>query len=336
MKLSIGMLLLLMSYRLFAADVASLIQEADEYVVKKEFSAAIIQLKNALQLEPENIDARLKLGEIYLIIGNGPAAEKEIKRAKKIGAKPEKWTSQLAQALLYQGRATEVIDSINTNEGLSEKVNSDILSARGQAYLVLQNMSAAAESFKMALDLNKENIPALLGSAKVLLDKKQPGKAVDNVELALALDPTHPFALTLRADLAYRVGDFDLSRKLYQKIVALQPSNVTAITGLAMVELGLKDYSRAHSMANKAIELNKDYSIPYYIKSVVNLSNKNVKEAENNLQRVLSLNPTHLPSLLAMGRVKYNNGDYKSAENYLKSFVSKIPKPTELGHQILK
>jgi Tfp pilus assembly protein PilF len=65
------------------------LREAENYLAKGEIQAAVIQLKNALQQDPDNVRARLRLGKIYLRAGQGRAAEKELSQARKLGAKPE-------------------------------------------------------------------------------------------------------------------------------------------------------------------------------------------------------------------------------------------------------
>ena len=53
-------------------------KDAEEFFVKGEYSAAIIQLKNTLLLEPDNVRARLLLGKAYLENGDAASAEEEI------------------------------------------------------------------------------------------------------------------------------------------------------------------------------------------------------------------------------------------------------------------
>ena len=47
-------------------DPASLVASAKGYIAKRDFNASIIQLKNALQKEPENTEARYLLGLSFL------------------------------------------------------------------------------------------------------------------------------------------------------------------------------------------------------------------------------------------------------------------------------
>ena len=70
----IVVLCLLWSLSVFAADTDKYLSDAQAYLSKGEVSAAVIQLKNALLVEPENKEARLLLGTAYLKQKDGLSA----------------------------------------------------------------------------------------------------------------------------------------------------------------------------------------------------------------------------------------------------------------------
>ena len=54
-------------------------QDAVKRLQEGNAGAAVIQLRNAIQRDPNNLDARLLLGRLYLQAGDGPSAEKELR-----------------------------------------------------------------------------------------------------------------------------------------------------------------------------------------------------------------------------------------------------------------
>ena len=78
------------------------LSEAKRHLAEGDVSSAVIQLKNTLQEDPANADARLLLGRIYLDLGDGASAEKELKRAKIHRAVEDVWRLNLGQAYLLQ------------------------------------------------------------------------------------------------------------------------------------------------------------------------------------------------------------------------------------------
>ncbi|HNO35890.1 MAG TPA: tetratricopeptide repeat protein, partial [Nitrospira sp.] len=57
------------------------VEQAKHYQDAGEMAKAGIELKNALRVNPNNGEARRLLGMLYLTIGNGEGAEKELRRA---------------------------------------------------------------------------------------------------------------------------------------------------------------------------------------------------------------------------------------------------------------
>ena len=83
--------------------------QAKEFADKGELKAASIELKNVLQKNPDNPQARMELGKLYLKIGDMAAAEKELSRALSLGIKDEQILPYLGRSLLYQGKHAEVM-----------------------------------------------------------------------------------------------------------------------------------------------------------------------------------------------------------------------------------
>ena len=69
-----------------AMDADDYLREAKTYLEHGQNTHAVIQLKNALLLDQNNIEARLLLGEAYLDQEDILSAEKELNRARELGA----------------------------------------------------------------------------------------------------------------------------------------------------------------------------------------------------------------------------------------------------------
>src|SRR6185369_11220551 len=77
------------------------------------FGAAMIQLKNALQRNPQDAEARYLLGTIYNETLQGAAAESELRRANELGLiEGGRVVAQLGRALLSQGSYQKILDEI--------------------------------------------------------------------------------------------------------------------------------------------------------------------------------------------------------------------------------
>ena len=63
-----------------------LLTDAKESVAAKDHPTAIVELKNLLQVDPDNVEARLMLARSSLVVADPLSAEKELARAAELGA----------------------------------------------------------------------------------------------------------------------------------------------------------------------------------------------------------------------------------------------------------
>src|SRR6266542_4579182 len=77
-------------------DSDSLVKSARDYLAKGDSSAAVIQLRNALQKAPNNAEARYLLGNILIERREPAGAVKELRMALQLGYPAEQALPALA------------------------------------------------------------------------------------------------------------------------------------------------------------------------------------------------------------------------------------------------
>ena len=68
------------------------LQRSKDFEKQGSGAAAIIEAKNAVQAEPENVDTRLQLAQTYIKSGNGRDAEHQLMQAADLGAAPRDYS----------------------------------------------------------------------------------------------------------------------------------------------------------------------------------------------------------------------------------------------------
>ena len=71
----------------FGLDTEARLERAETALAGGDYRAAIIDAKNILQDEPDNVSARLVLGRASIRIGDGASAEKDLRRALELERK---------------------------------------------------------------------------------------------------------------------------------------------------------------------------------------------------------------------------------------------------------
>ena len=121
------------------------------------------------QKNTDHAEARYQLGIIYNEMGNYLSAEKELEKARRLGYARDKTELALAQAWLGQGEFQKVLDLIQTQSGSAPKgeILAGLQTARGEAYLGLNQNEQAKASFSQALQSLPSYTPAQLGIARL-------------------------------------------------------------------------------------------------------------------------------------------------------------------------
>src|SRR5690606_15313224 len=135
---------------------------------KRDWRTAVIELKNALKADPNNVEARLLLGEAYVKLRNGPAAEKEFRAALDRGAKKRDVMLRLGDALLLQRKFDEALDLVDLR-GLSKEQEYEAQLLIGTAHMGLRQIDEARAAYEAAEALNPAHAGAKIGLSRLAL-----------------------------------------------------------------------------------------------------------------------------------------------------------------------
>jgi putative PEP-CTERM system TPR-repeat lipoprotein len=300
-----------------------LLADAKQYQQKGDLKAAVIQLKNALQKDPENKDARYFLGVIYNETGDSVSAEKELRKAESLGLSPSSVMPELAKALLRQGQFQKIIDL--TSQDPRAKTDANICSLRGNAYLALNKNSESKEAFELALKASPDFSEALIGLAKLAITERDVDTANRYAELAVSKNPKNSQAWLFKADLLRMQGKLDEALAAYEQTIKIAPDNSAAYLVKANLEIGMRKFTEAKSDIDAAKKLSPNPVIAFYTQGLLDFSQNKHAIALESLQQVQKLAPDYMPAVLLSGAVQYALGANEQAEQHLKKYLESNP-----------
>ncbi len=301
-----------------AAD--ELMADARRYRDQGDAKAAIIQLKNAVQQQPDHAGARLLLGQMYIEGGDMLSAEKELRRARELGAVPETVLPALGKALLLQGQYERLLQEIP-----DDPANALALALRGHAMLGLDRTEDARALFRRALQRQPGLSEATLGLAKVALIANQPAQAKQLVDQAITQDPGSVEPLRLKGDLERARSESASARASYEKILAMKPNNVQARVDIANLDIQEGHFKEAREQIRLARKAQPNSLLIYYSQALLEFREGHHQAALDQLQQVLRAVPDHMPSVLLAGAVELALGSNTQAEQYLNRFLFANP-----------
>jgi putative PEP-CTERM system TPR-repeat lipoprotein len=304
-------------------DADELISEAVEYQKKGDDKAAMIQLRNALQQEPNNKEARYLLGALYTQNGDPLSAEKELNRALSLGMDSGKVMPVLGKTLFDLREYQQLIDK---TEDLSEtNISDELLILRGNALLATGESQKAKAIFEKILSSDSNSAGALVGLARHSASERDFESSMKFAETAIAKNPENIEAWTFKADLLRAQGKNDDALVAYEKITRLDPANVNGHINRATIQIALQKFDDARNSIEAAQKISPDMFTVLYTQSLLDFSEGNHAKALESIQQVLGAAPEHLPSVLLAGAIQFSLGSHIQAEQYLESYLKNVP-----------
>lgn len=304
------------------------VQQAKQYQTDGDFKASLIELKNALQKNPKNPEARLLLGELYVLLGNGAAAEKELQRARELGVAGPFVERLGLRAKLLQKQFDEVLETLTEKESAGRP---ELQTLRGEALLGLGRNEEAKAAFRSALRENPDETDALLGLARTALILEDVAAATEALQTLSEVDPENAEAWLLKGDLA-RLNENDTEAlSAYQKSIELLPATVTTRTGitartrLTRLLLAQGKFSEAETHIDYLLKAAPKHPTSSYLAALLAYEQGDYTASRDYLLNVMKAAPDHLPGLFLLGSVNFSLGNLEQAEVQLARVVAERP-----------
>lgn len=227
----------------------------------------IAELERFLSEEPDDFQARCRLGELYFSRG------------------------RLDDAL------TEVKKSIEMAESLRAEMNRSLAmyySNLGTIYGSKGMMEEAEAEFKNALAVFPHDVLALFNLGRVFTDRREYMQAKEYFEHLIEISPEDPFAWYNLAGVYEQldnpqVSDYntmDMAMQAYMKTLQLDPKHLECSFKLMEIALNLKKPEIAIKVMEEAVENNPDEPLAYY--NLINVYDKcrMFEQAEETRQKL--------------------------------------------------
>lgn len=301
-----------------------LVASAREFIAKKDYRAASIQLKNALQKQ-ESGEIDYLLAVTLIELGDFTFAELHLRRALEQRYSPDAVYPELARVMLGLSDFKKLAGELGKVSVKDPAAQASMKSAVGESYVALGQTKEAREAFSAALASAPGDPRARIGQARVAAvagDMIGAGKVTDEV---LAKSPGLPQALALKADLLIAGGKPEEAIGVLSELVRAAPFDGQARFALVSLLIAREKLDRAAA----EIEAMKN-ALPgdvrrSYLAAVLAFRQGEPGKARDFVSQLLNVIPDHGPSLLLAGAIEYQLGSLSTAEDYLRKVIARYP-----------
>lgn len=292
---------------------------ARAYLDAADFDSAIIELKNALQINPDNPESRLLLGELHLKYGAAANAEKELLKAGVLAPEEEKTLPLLGQALMRQGRHEE-LQELPVDEGLDDETRASLLASQGLAALAQGRYEAADELIERAIATSPEATYALMAKAQLLYATDRNGQAHGFIEKVFEIDPDNHAAWSLLGDIQQRQGDSEQAERSYTRALLNNPDNFNLSLKRAYMRIYLEDFTGAQQDIDAIRDLSPLHPGVNYLQGLIHFHHRQLAEAKAAFELTLMNRVRHLTVIYYMAVTNYMLKQFDDAEVYAREY----------------
>lgn len=302
-----------------------ILQSAKQKDGAGDYRAAIIEYRNVLQKQPENLEARLRLGQAFLKFKLGHEAEAELKLAEKGGVDRDALLAPLGETLILLGKFQEVLDTIKPGDNTPYDVKAQVVRLRADAYYGLRKTEDACAAYQEALQQDNSLVQALWGLANCAHVRNDFPQAEQLLKEAIELEPENADSYIRLGDVQRMQNKFSDADAAFSKAVQYAPRNANAYVNRAGARLALNRDAEAIEDIRIAAGFGPNNDLVIYMQALLDYRAKRYLAAQEKLLPILKTSPWHFQTVLLYGQVTYQLGYYKSAELYLNRLLEITP-----------
>ena len=230
------------------------LESGDRYAAAKKYNEAVVEYRNAIQQDPRFGEARFKLAEAYVQLGDAPNAYREFVRAADL--RPDDMTAQI--------KATQML-------------------------LVAREYESARARIEAALAKHPQNIEAQILRANALAGLKEFDAAVTDIEAAIKLDPERSISYANLGNLQLARGNRAEAEAAFRKAVDTDPKSIVAHLALANFHWSTGEMKETEGALTNALALDPRHLLANRAMAMMLMATNRAPQAEPYLKAVVEI-----------------------------------------------
>jgi tetratricopeptide (TPR) repeat protein len=274
-----------------------------------QLAATAADLERAVQANPDDWQARHRLGVALARQGRLAEAAEQFRQALRVNGQAAEVQADLGQVLARRGETAEAVAAFRDAIRLRPAV-AELHFHLGAALARQRQMREAAAAYEEALRLKPDFPEAHHAYGTLLLELGRPDPAIEHFHRVLA---THPQAAAVHANLGVALaskGRMEEAIDSYRQAVRLNPNSPLAYNNLGEGLRHLGRLDEAVTNFNRALGLKPDFAEAHNNLAIVLRYQGKVDEALGHFQEAIHLNPSYVEAHVNRAFVWLAAGDY--------------------------
>ena len=304
----------------------AMLNSAKDYLAKNDSKAAVIQIKNALQADPNLPEARFMLGTALLNSGDPVGAETELRKAMELKYPQDQVIPPLAQALLAQGQAKKLTDELAKTEFRTPEAKANFMTIMATAYAMQSKPEPAQNALSAALAADPGYAPAIIMQARQKAGEGDFDGALAMLDDVIKKTPDSVDGWKLRGDiLLFAKNQRPEALAAYRKTVDIKPAFLAGHAAVINMLLQENDLAGTETQLAQMKKIGANHPQTKYLESSLAFQKKDFKTARELIQQVLKSTPENVQALQLAGAVELQLNSLIQAEYYFGKALQSAP-----------
>ncbi|WP_417500524.1 tetratricopeptide repeat protein [Marinobacter sp.] len=317
-----------------SSEALSHITRAETYSEQGQFRSALLEVKNAIQKDPNNVEHIVRLADLYLQVGAAKSASELLEPWMQ--EKPEAVALTLARAYVEQGKhlsATETL-ALHTPETPEDQLEASLIRAEA-----LRRSGEVAEALALFNNLrasNASNTEAITGTLKALINLGKHTQAIETADDWLTKNDKAPEVLYWKGLAQYQLNQLEQASATLTDAVGEMPTsdvflpirrNVLSALSRVLTEQGKITEAQIY---NHILAENSNTSAREQGEAVMAaLKERDFEEAKTILRDSLKLDPENEQAAMLLGAISAGTGELDEGTQLLTENLDPETTPTQ-------
>ena len=317
-----------------SSEALSHVARAETYADQGQFRSAVLEVKNAIQKDPNNVEHFVRLADLYLQVGVAKEAAELL--SPWMNEKPEAVALTLARAYVEQGKhlsATETL-ALQTPSSPEDQLEASLI--RAEALRKSGELAEALALYNSLVSSNSSSTEAITGLLQTQLNLGRHAQAIETADRWLAKNEQAPEVLYWKGLAQYQQNQLEQASATLTDAVGVLPTsdlflpirrNVLATLSRVLTEQGKITEAQIY---NRILAENFNTGAREQGEAVISaLKERNFEEAKTILRDSLKLDPENEQVAMLLGAISAGTGELDEGAQLLTENLDPETTPTQ-------
>lgn len=296
-------------------DSEALLLKGRMAMQQSDFDTAVASFRSVLKEQTDSVPVLHLLAEAQLRNGDTELAGDNLRRAVELAPQNIDARIKFARYLIAKKELVRALEQIETVLS-KDAANADAIAAKSEVLAAKGDLVALKDELFKLKEAAPDSPEASLRLARLYMAENNPASAIAEVDAVLARDEKNMQALVLKTDILVAINNESALVTVINQIKATAPDNPEGYFRMGRVLRGKKDFEGALKEYEKAYELARGGSQLAMLSELieVQLAAGQADQALARVQAILRNEPEHKAANDLLGTVQMARKEYPAAE----------------------